>query len=58
MMRLALPHMKERPGAAVINVASISGCPAVPARSFTEAPKPLPHNGITGIQIIHNVLAR
>ena len=25
MMRLALPHMKERPGAAVINVASISG---------------------------------
>ena len=24
-MRLALPHMKERPGAAVINVASISG---------------------------------
>ena len=25
MMRLALPHMKGRPGAAVINVASISG---------------------------------
>jgi 3-oxoacyl-[acyl-carrier protein] reductase len=25
MMRLALPHMNERPGAAVINVASISG---------------------------------
>ena len=25
MMRLALPRMKERPGAAVINVASISG---------------------------------
>jgi 3-oxoacyl-[acyl-carrier protein] reductase len=25
MMRLALPHMKDRPGAAVINVASISG---------------------------------
>src|SRR6201997_3206889 len=25
MMRLALPHMKNRPGAAVINVASISG---------------------------------
>jgi 3-oxoacyl-[acyl-carrier protein] reductase len=25
MMRLALPHMKERPGAAVINIASISG---------------------------------
>jgi len=25
MMRLALPHMKERPGAAVIDVASISG---------------------------------
>jgi NAD(P)-dependent dehydrogenase (short-subunit alcohol dehydrogenase family) len=25
MMRLALPHMKERPGAVVINVASISG---------------------------------
>src|ERR1700741_4572230 len=27
MMRLALPHMKGRPGAAVINVASISGWP-------------------------------
>ncbi len=25
MMRLALPHMKDRPGAAVINIASISG---------------------------------
>jgi 3-oxoacyl-[acyl-carrier protein] reductase len=25
MMRLALPHMKNRPGAAVINIASISG---------------------------------
>jgi len=25
MMRLALPHMKGRPGAAVINIASISG---------------------------------
>ena len=25
MMRLAVPHMKDRPGAAVINVASISG---------------------------------
>lgn len=25
MMRLALPHMKQRPGASVINVASISG---------------------------------
>jgi 3-oxoacyl-[acyl-carrier protein] reductase len=25
MMRLSLPHLKERPGAAVINVASISG---------------------------------
>ena len=25
MMRLALPHMKDRPGAALINVASISG---------------------------------
>ena len=25
MMRLALPHMKDRPGASVINVASISG---------------------------------
>ncbi len=25
MMRLALPHMRERPGAAVINVSSISG---------------------------------
>jgi 3-oxoacyl-[acyl-carrier protein] reductase len=25
MMRLALPHMRERPGAAVVNVASISG---------------------------------
>ena len=25
MMRLALPHMKDRPGTAVINVASISG---------------------------------
>src|SRR5215469_10439711 len=25
MMRLALPHMKNRPGAAVVNVASISG---------------------------------
>jgi 3-oxoacyl-[acyl-carrier protein] reductase len=25
MMRLALPHMKARPGAAVINIASISG---------------------------------
>ena len=25
MLLLALPHMKERPGAAVINIASISG---------------------------------
>ena len=25
MMRLALPHMKDRPGAAVVNIASISG---------------------------------
>jgi NAD(P)-dependent dehydrogenase (short-subunit alcohol dehydrogenase family) len=25
MMRLALPHMRDRPGASVINVASISG---------------------------------
>jgi len=32
MMRLALPHMKNRPGAAVINVASISRCRASTAR--------------------------
>ena len=33
MMRLALPHIKDRPGAAVINVASISGWTAQLAMS-------------------------
>src|SRR5260370_42674362 len=33
MMRLALPHVKDRPGAAVINVASISGWSAQLAMS-------------------------
>jgi 3-oxoacyl-[acyl-carrier protein] reductase len=37
MMRLALPHMKDRPGAAVINVASISGWSAQLAMSANTA---------------------
>src|SRR5262249_53817597 len=42
MMRLGVPHMKDRPGAAVINVASISGwSPQLPL-SGPYAPAPPP----------------
>ena len=37
MMRLALPHMKDRPGAAVINIASISGWSPQLARGIRPA---------------------
>src|SRR5436190_1119133 len=40
MMRLALPRMKERPGAAVINVASISGWSPQLAMSRPRAESP------------------
>ena len=40
MMRLALPHMKGRPGAAVINIASISGrTPQLAMSGNTARPK-------------------